>query len=165
MADLRSGMSGSDVQNMQLKLIAASIYHNRADFNLPQYGADGQFGQETLQAVLNFQRALGLTPDGIVGFQTMNALDAIIDMNPDEVTFNTNPYSKITGQPVKPPIVVTPPPPAQITTASGAVVQQSQGLLSGGAIDWKVIGIGAAVIMGMFMFMDPGGSGRGKKRK
>ena len=37
---------------------------------------DDDFGDETLHAVLQFQRAEGLTPDGVVGAATWAALDS-----------------------------------------------------------------------------------------
>jgi len=41
---------------------------------LPQFGVDGKFGQETMQAVIAFQQAQGLVNDGNVGPQTWQAL-------------------------------------------------------------------------------------------
>lgn len=159
--ELKSGMSGSDVQNLQLKLIAAAQYHNRADFNLPVYGADGQYGQETLQAVLNFQRAVGITADGIAGDQTMSALDAVLESSAGGVDFYTSPYSKVTGQPVNPPIVVSPPTAPVITGKT--IVQKSPAsaasILPAG-IDWKVIGIGVAIIFGLMFMTQPEKKGK-----
>jgi peptidoglycan hydrolase-like protein with peptidoglycan-binding domain len=52
----------------------------RAQELLVRHGAaldpDGQFGQLTLSAVIAFQRASGLAPDGIVGPQTWRALES-----------------------------------------------------------------------------------------
>ena len=41
---------------------------------LPKYGADGDFGAETLKAVKSFQKKHGLVVDGIVGPKTWDAL-------------------------------------------------------------------------------------------
>ena len=57
---LRKGAKGTHVASMQNLLIAKG-------FALPRYGADGDFGNETLQAVKAFQAAMGLTADGICG--------------------------------------------------------------------------------------------------
>lgn len=59
---LRQGSSGNDVAYLQ-KLLGLS----------PQ---DGKFGPNTKAAVVAFQRARSLTPDGIVGRQTWTALGA-----------------------------------------------------------------------------------------
>jgi len=40
------------------------------------YGADGQFGTATEQAVRSFQHDHGLTVDGVIGQKTWAALDA-----------------------------------------------------------------------------------------
>ena len=43
-------------------------------FSLPKYGADGDFGSETANAVKAFQQANGLTADGIIGKKTWEKL-------------------------------------------------------------------------------------------
>ena len=43
---------------------------------LPLYGADGDFGDETENAVRSFQESQNLTVDGIVGPNTWEALEA-----------------------------------------------------------------------------------------
>ena len=43
-------------------------------YKLPKYGADGDFGTETLKAVKQFQRDKGLKDDGAVGEKTITAL-------------------------------------------------------------------------------------------
>ena len=59
-------MSGGDVQYMQTKL---------KDFGFLRDSADGNFGQNTLVAVTNFQTAVGLKPDGVVGMGTWTKLE------------------------------------------------------------------------------------------
>lgn len=49
-----------------------------AGFPLPRFGTDGDFGNETASAVMNYQRANGLTADGIIGPTTMKSLDSEI---------------------------------------------------------------------------------------
>ena len=65
---LRKGDKGEDVREMQEKLI---LHGER----LPRYGADGDFGNETLRAVRSFQRKSGLVVDGICGKNTWAKLD------------------------------------------------------------------------------------------
>jgi N-acetylmuramoyl-L-alanine amidase CwlA len=64
---LKKGCKGSDVADLQYKL------NQVADAGLV---ADGDFGSRTEAAVVKFQSAQGLTADGIVGEQTLAALDA-----------------------------------------------------------------------------------------
>lgn len=66
---LRKGDKGSDVKELQKLLLKwkSSI--------LKKYGADGDFGNETVEAVKAFQKAHNLTIDGIVGKQTYAALE------------------------------------------------------------------------------------------
>ena len=59
------GSSGDAVTTLQTKL-------NELGYNCGE--ADGVFGQNTLNAVIAFQTAKGLTADGIVGTQTWDVL-------------------------------------------------------------------------------------------
>lgn len=67
---LRLGSSGQDVITLQYLLNVA------AEFNaaIPAPTQDGVFGRGTQQAVMAFQRAAGLSPDGVVGPLTWQAL-------------------------------------------------------------------------------------------
>lgn len=60
---IRKGDKGPVVKYAQDLLISKG-------FNLPKYGADGDFGNETLSAVKAFQKANGLTADGVIGSKT-----------------------------------------------------------------------------------------------
>lgn len=60
---LRKGNEGDGVVMLQKLLIE----HGE---KLPKYGADGDFGGETLRAVKSFQKKHGLVVDGIVGPKT-----------------------------------------------------------------------------------------------
>lgn len=64
---LKEGMTGETVKAMQGILIARRI-------SVGPDGADGDFGYNTRQGVLNFQRSKHLTLDGIVGKDTWTAL-------------------------------------------------------------------------------------------
>lgn len=69
---LRKGDTGDWVQALQTALI------NRG-YSVGSMGADGDFGSRTEAAVRAFQKANGLTVDGIVGPRTYAALDAAPD--------------------------------------------------------------------------------------
>lgn len=64
---MRQGARGNITKLLQEKLI-------NLGYNLGQYGADGVFGAATYNAVVKFQKANGLTPDGIVGTNTWRKL-------------------------------------------------------------------------------------------
>ena len=64
---LRKGSKGSSVKEAQNLLL-------KHGYALPKYGADGDFGDETLNAVKVFQQANGLEVDGAVGTKTWAAL-------------------------------------------------------------------------------------------
>lgn len=72
---LRKGDKGSAVKEMQNLLL-------KHGYSLPQHGADGEFGDETLAAVKAFQSAKGLSVDGIVGTNTWAALRADVTKEP-----------------------------------------------------------------------------------
>ena len=69
---LKPGVSGEDVRALQETLITLG-------YELPRYGADGDYGDETVAAVKAFQTKTGLSADGIYGAQTHAALMAAAD--------------------------------------------------------------------------------------
>ena len=69
-AILRVGSSGVNVITLQYILSFISEIHP----NIPALPQDGVFGNATGQSVIAFQRMMGLSPDGIVGPATWNAL-------------------------------------------------------------------------------------------
>lgn len=64
---IRSGSSGEITRWIQKKLISLG-------YPLPKYGADGSYGSEMQNALTNFQKAHGLSTDGVVGHSTWKAL-------------------------------------------------------------------------------------------
>ena len=65
---LRKGDSGTYVTLMQKMLI-------QRGYSCGSYGADGKFGNATLAALVAFQKANGLEPDGVCGKNTWAALE------------------------------------------------------------------------------------------
>lgn len=62
---LSIGDKGSRVSRLQQRLIELALLRDRAD---------GYFGRNTNNAVIDFQFLMGLNPDGIVGRETTAAL-------------------------------------------------------------------------------------------
>ncbi|MDD6467087.1 MAG: peptidoglycan-binding protein [Erysipelotrichaceae bacterium] len=67
---LRSGDRGVEVQEAQYYLNLVSDFSTY----VPPVKIDGNFGTQTRNAVIGFQRLAGLTQDGIIGQRTWNAL-------------------------------------------------------------------------------------------
>lgn len=67
---LRNGSTGPDVITLQYLLNIISEYYP----GIPRPAQDGIFGSGTQQAVTAFQQLMRLTPDGIVGPRTWDAL-------------------------------------------------------------------------------------------
>lgn len=65
--ELKKGSEGAQVKTVQRLLIAMG-------YSCGSCGADGEFGSGTLDAVKSFQKAKGLSVDGIVGSKTWSAL-------------------------------------------------------------------------------------------
>jgi len=65
-APVKYGMQGEDVQTVQRLLSESGFYTGEID---------GVFGNGTLVAVQEFQRSSGLTPDGVVGQETLRYLE------------------------------------------------------------------------------------------
>lgn len=68
---LKSGRKGEDVRTLQEMLIGLG-------YDLSQHGADGDYGGETENAVMDFQRDQGLDADGDYGPMTHAALMEIL---------------------------------------------------------------------------------------
>ena len=66
---LKRGMKGDDVRRLQQRLMELG-------YALHKYGADGDYGCETVTAVKAFQRDRGLQVDGVAGEATLAALYA-----------------------------------------------------------------------------------------
>lgn len=65
--DLGQGMTGPDVFELQEALLSLG-------YRLPQYGSDGDYGEETKAAVEEFQQDYRLNVDGAAGPDTLEAL-------------------------------------------------------------------------------------------
>ena len=69
---LKKGMSGSDVRELQLNML-------KLGYVLPKYGADGDYGAETVEAVKAFQKKSRLEADGVYGSNTHKSLLAALE--------------------------------------------------------------------------------------
>jgi len=65
--NIKKGSKGQFVKWVQNKL-------NQKGFSVGIYGIDGSFGNDTNNAVINFQKSRGLVADGIVGINTVREL-------------------------------------------------------------------------------------------
>lgn len=75
---LKRGCTGEDVRRLQTSLLELG-------YDLPKYGADGQYGQETESAVRRLQAAAGIEVDGKYGEESHAALMGMLaDADTDE---------------------------------------------------------------------------------
>lgn len=65
--NLQKGDTGEDVREMQEMLM-------KLGFDLPRFGADGDFGSETESAVIAFQKTAGIDANGVFNQATYRAL-------------------------------------------------------------------------------------------
>lgn len=61
---LASGMQGADVTEYQKLLI--EYFKMKGENALPRFGADGDFGSETMNWTVKLRESLGLSPSGIM---------------------------------------------------------------------------------------------------
>ena len=80
-SSLKRGSIGDSVKTLQNKLIALG-------YSCGKYGADGDFGASTESSVRNFQKEMGLVVDGIVGKNTLNAIENALKITKVEITAN-----------------------------------------------------------------------------
>lgn len=69
LGSLRPGAQGEAVRSLQRNLRTIGYYHG---------SVDGDYGDGTTGAVIAFQKAYGLTPDGIAGKGTLNKIDYVL---------------------------------------------------------------------------------------
>src|SRR5690606_16750484 len=86
---IKKGAKGDYVSVLQKALIDDG-------FSLPKYGVDGDFGDETKNAVSNYQIKHNLGQDGIIGPETMGHMD-----NNFAKTITTSRYTKWYGEQIK----------------------------------------------------------------
>lgn len=79
MPTIRKGSKGGEVKLLQEALL-------RLGYPLPKYGADGDFGNETLTALKAFQQDNGLNADGVCGPKTWEKLEEVKPMQLYTVT-------------------------------------------------------------------------------
>ncbi|WP_423126903.1 eCIS core domain-containing protein [Gaoshiqia sp. Z1-71] len=116
---LRVGDSGPAVSLVQQALVDAG-------FPLPRFGVDGIFGNETRSALRDFQRASTLSADGILGPNTMSALDALFSG----------------GAPALPPPIPVVPPPVNPPAITSETIKSAP---DGSPDTRQVVGVGERV--------------------
>lgn len=83
---LKVGSRGGSVQDVQKKLVALG-------YNVGSTGADGIFGNATKNAVIKFQKSVGISQDGIVGSVTLTKLnEAYNNRNKGQSVTSTTSY-------------------------------------------------------------------------
>lgn len=87
MATLRQGSKGDEVKKLQSALISAG-------YDVGSTGADGIYGSKTASAVKAYQKANGLSVDGIVGTQTWGSLNNTSSNNVETKTTETKSDAK-----------------------------------------------------------------------
>ena len=94
---LMVNMSGEDVRLVQSKL---------KEFGFLKEKVDGHFGQNTLMAVTNFQRLVGIKPDGVIGMMSWNKI-INYDPNPSagDILLSTNNSIESNDIPLKPSFI------------------------------------------------------------
>jgi len=91
---MRKGSSGNDVKEVQIRVAGwASDSPSQKNIKI-----DGIYGEETKAAVIRFQKAYGLTPDGIVGPDTQAKLNELEDMDGSTKNFDWSEFYSHDGK-------------------------------------------------------------------
>jgi len=69
----------------EVRLLQSSLL--KLGYKLPKYGVDGDFGTETYDAVIKFQKDNRLEVDGIVGPKTWEKIDSLLKKAPEETIY------------------------------------------------------------------------------
>jgi peptidoglycan hydrolase-like protein with peptidoglycan-binding domain len=133
---LRFGSRGEAVKKIQQALIDAG-------FPLPEFGVDGIFESETQGAVQRYQRAHGLSPDGIVGPITMGELDAqFAGGAPAPGSAPTQPAQPV---PTPGPTPTQPAPPGPAPAPTGESITSETVATAPGARTRTDVGVGEKI--------------------
>lgn len=81
---LKNGHSGNDVQELQKLLIQLAHATGDKEYLVGSWGADGDFGDATEEAVRHLQKVAMIDVDGEAGPQTLEALYGALESIPDE---------------------------------------------------------------------------------
>ena len=127
-AALKYGDSGSEVEEIQSYLIAQNLLH---------VAADGVYGSETVEAIKDFQSALGLEVDGVCGAETYKLLRAAAYDEIDISTYAPGDY--------------VPEPPKTVAEAVNSVGSVSSVLSTVSTVGEiaKYAGVGDVIKLGM----------------
>ena len=91
---LRLGSKGDDVRELQEKL-------QKLGYDLGRWGADGDYGNDTFQAVRKFQTDNSLEVDGIAGPETLSAVDKAVEALDKKEEPNKEPDTSDDSGPLK----------------------------------------------------------------
>src|SRR5699024_8697202 len=84
---LSKGDSGNQVRQLQLDL-------KTLGYSVGSYGADGVYGDDTVNAVKRLQRDNKLTVDGIAGQATLSKLKQLIEERRKRIMATPSPWAK-----------------------------------------------------------------------
>jgi len=112
---LKKFIKGTDVKTLQELLL-------QLGYALPRYGADGDYGSETIAAVTAFQKKVGVKADGIYGSQTHTALmSAVAEKDNGTTVSDTEPPVETQPTPSEEEAQVSAPQRVKIVCDSGTV--------------------------------------------
>lgn len=148
---LQIGDRNETVTSVQAVLNLIAGIWRRPDFNVGT--EDGVFGSKTQTGVVNYQAAAGLPVTGIVDDATLTAFSFTIDAfgkDFQEINWSTNPTPTQRNDNYTSPTTVA----AHSTKIKQIAINPYLPAAIGG-IDWKMIGIIAAIALGL-VFMNMG---------